>query len=231
MVNKKNSEIIDTLISNYTKLQENENDILVIDKWFQLKENLSKLDEEGINLIIVGDNPGKLEQKHKQYFCEKGSAGKHARTFKKFAECLCSSGNSNFNIIFLNKTPFPSPTTDKLVIDEKVKKSIDLTINALNDFALNKNNKDLIILIVGCSKNKLNEFYYPQLKIKATPDLTLKFAKHFSNGHFMEQLVDNLHLYMKDLKDFNDINLISVLNRMHKETIKKINENFNLEFH
>ena len=204
MINMKNSEIIETLIIKYNNINYNKSlkdDSLVIDTDLQSKENLEKLDKEGIDLIIVGDNPGKSERKKGKYFFEQGSAGKHAHTFIEFAKYLRFSDKRNFNFLLLNKTPFYSSRTENLGIENKIVKSLDFTIEALNNFSLNNN--DLIVLIVGCSKNDLNKLFYPKLKKSTHENLVpkLRFAKHFSNGHFMEQFVNHLHLEMERLMD------------------------------
>jgi len=76
--------------------------------------DLDKINEEAdIKLIIIGDNPGDMEWKHKTYLNENGKAGRSARNFflRNFEKIKICPDN---NIIFFNKTPIYTSKTDGL---------------------------------------------------------------------------------------------------------------------
>ena len=232
----KNSEIIKNLVDNYLTLKnENKDQQIVFDEEFYNKStkkfnerNLMKFDEEGIDLILIGDNPGNAEKKNNEYFSKKGNAGKFARTFLDVYSQFHPKGKENFNFIIFNKTPFTSPTTDKLKTNNCILKSIEFLISAL--IQLSKVNSKVKILIVGYTKgNKLNKLFYNCLYDKITDNLLdkLRFAKHFSHGNFFNQWLE--HDYV-EIKKISEINPEITLQSIHNETIKLIDIDLKLNF-
>jgi uracil-DNA glycosylase len=70
-------------------------------------EDLLKLNPSEVRFILVGDNPGKEEQKAKRYLI--GTAGQGARRF--FEETAHLVDSFDRQVMVLNKTPFFTPST------------------------------------------------------------------------------------------------------------------------
>ena len=211
----KNSEIIENLIYKLKNIPEKELD-LIIDEDLENPDLLKVLDSNGLDYIIVGDNPGNTEKKNNRYFYETGQAGKHARTFVKLMELIELKRDKKIKILFLNKTLFHSPRTHLLEIKQSVLTSFNIMIDALNNFIIS--NENLNILIVGYSKSDLNKGFFPQLQHLGSSNLLehTHFSKHFSNGHFMEQFVSSINV---QLENTSEIDFHTILKTMHNETL------------
>jgi len=228
-----NSQIINELVANYEYLSSNSetSQEIIIDKNLKEPNELTKLDSEGIQFILVGDNPGTKEKINQEYFTRKGnggSAGNYARTFLDIARFYESKRENPFNYLILNKTPFYSSSTKKLNIDSAVEQSIDYVIDTLNKLV--KKNPSLLVLIVGIGKSaKLNQEFFSRLHTSMSVQLgqTLRFAKHFSNGNFHDQWLRNDLIGMKNQ---GVSTLKSNINRIHIESLEVVKRNFKLDF-
>lgn len=233
----KNSDIIKTLVNNYLSIEEDSKgqEIVFDEKFYHTpegfnKQTLNNVDEKGIDFILIGDNPGKQEKKHNQYFYKKGNAGRYAHTFLDIASYYHTFGDRPFSYLIFNKTPFYSNTTDKLNIDDAVIKTCEFLIEALSKFS--KTNPNLVILVVGrYKKNDLNNHFFKLLHNQIKEDFSLnqkiRFGNHFRNGHFFDQWLRNDWIGVKSI---DGSSFHSTLNRIHEETYPKINSDFKLEF-
>jgi len=175
----KTSEIISKLKDNYYKINKNNEQCLVINKEWQ------SINNEKLKIIVVGDNPGEKEKEDCIYFHPEGTAGSKAREF-------LARYYKDDEIIFINKCPFYSPTTNELMINEQSKDAINMslfyTVQAIKELLINSKVK---VLITGCTSNKLNRRFYRLLfkELKDWKDRkNLFFSKHFSRNHFKSQL-------------------------------------------
>jgi len=155
-----------------------------------------------VKLIIIGENPGNSELKHKKYFYEFGRSGKILRA-------LLSSCDNNYDekVMFFNKTPIYSSNIKKLkelrINNENLFDSAELicaeTIS--NIVTELKKTNDLNILFIGLSdgkfkfnkiKNMFEYNYDPNKELFSVffnsffkiTDIEFNIIPHLSNGSF-----------------------------------------------
>ena len=205
--------IFEDLIEKYKQY----NSDIVIDRRWPDKDYLKDINE-GIDLIIVGDNPGKNEKKHNEYFYHKGQAGKQVKTFIDFAKHFYKK---DLSYLYLNKTPCYTKSSAGLEIDAYQELLMEKTVDTLSHFS--DINNELIILIVGYSKIPLNNCFYEILRNKLTNNNSLKdklfFANHFSYGNFFEPLVRHI---TKSSTDSKTIDFIGALKSLQDEVLPKL---------
>lgn len=192
---------------------------------------LLSIDPKKIKYILVGDNPGKNEQKEGIYLC--GRAGERARNF--FEKELVN--NFNEEVLVLNKSPiFTMRTRDIKELSEHgefMKESqrymADLVFNL---HSVNKNMEVFISGFAGCRcskdgkwlkqrknnggyyKSQILPYFFAQLKNNYTnSEMEVKIYKHFSNSHFS-----------KDIKKYNkrDSEIRCVLNNIGSKYFREL---------
>jgi len=161
-----------------------------------LEEDVKK--ESEIKLILVGDNPGRNEQKVGRYLV--GSAGKFAQTFfatakKEFEINNFSEDYFKENVIILNKTPIYSPRTRDLYklrkklhemsgpIADVLEKSQKMMAKILFEFYEALNVPVWIIGYPGMRDGDIFDTYIAELKNKKMRE-RIYFYHHFSFNRF-----------------------------------------------
>jgi hypothetical protein len=209
---KSNQETISNLVLEYEKIKTSLTLVLNEEEWRSVPEK--------IDLIVIGDNPGRSEKKFKKYLIG-ANAGKRGRNFISFA--LKELELSNF--LILNKTPFYSSVTNKLIDDsnKSVEKSIIATISAVKTL-ININPK-IIVIILGHSENIVNEkfFTYLSLNIDNNFRKNLYYISHPSHGHLDAELMSYLYTY---LVNDTPINLLKILEDIKRIKTININEKY-----
>lgn len=66
---------------------------------------------EQLEILLVGDNPGKKEKKNQEYFSPEGMAG---RQMDKFSKAMFGEDYRHRKLLVLNKTPIHTPVTHQL---------------------------------------------------------------------------------------------------------------------
>lgn len=209
---KSNQEIVTELVAEYKKIKTNLTLVLNQTEWNAVSDIL--------DLIVIGDNPGKDEKKLNSYL--RGGAGKRGRKFIEYA--LKNLNLSNF--LILNKTPFYSDTTAKLKEDANgsVEQSIIITLNKLK--LLIDNNPKLIVLVFGIS-GEVNEIFFTRLSdfITDTDKEKLFYLSHPSHGHLDAELMSKLYDYL--LKDM-PINLLHIIHDIKQQKINVLKKKYDV---
>jgi hypothetical protein len=223
---KSNSEILLNLIKKYQEIKNplDKKQPILIDRKHQDVNYRETIDTNGIDLILIGDNPGTKEYKGKEYFRKVGkgaSAGNFAHAFLDQAEYYYSIAKGSFSYLLLNKTPFSTSSTKKIVVNDAVKDSIKELQRALMQFI--NTNPNVIILIVGYNDNDLNKHFYREEVSNWPTELLIKtrFASHFSNGWFHYQWA---RYELKGMKSLGGASISSTLNMINEETCERIKD-------
>lgn len=215
-----NKKILEDLIKEYERVSINNSCNIVIDDRWQNEDYLKDINK-GIDLIIVGDNPGKHEESDGVYFSTNGSAGKQANTFIEFVKHFYKK---KLRYLYLNKTPYHTNSSASLKIDDSQELLMQKTVDALSHFSYINN--ELIILIVGYSKIDLNKCFYEILNNKMSSICTLRnklfFANHFSYGNFFEPFVRHI---TKSSTDSKTIDFIGALKSLQDDVLPRL-ENY-----
>lgn len=172
---------------------------------------------DSIKLILIGDNPGKNEQLHKNQRYLVGQAGKLADNFFKNHKEFKIDFRKN--VIILNKTPIHSAKTKELnfILKNTTDKSLielfeySQIITAQKTFELQQE-LDCPIWLVGYGElhekgifslyaNKLRELYYTTKKKK------VYVFQHFSMNRFSIDLKLNSNPKLSVIENVNNLGL------------------------
>jgi len=189
--------------------------------------NLALKDADEIKLILVGDNPGKDEQKKKGYLI--GKAGKNARSFFYSSPIAKELGIKNFqkNVIVLNKTPIHTPQTKDLyqfrntsesiakVLEEsqKIMAEILFKFHKAADFGVP-------VWIIGYPEMRDGDIFDPYIKklkeLYSDKKMYEKmyFYYHFSYGWFTRNLEDQQKERQVDLKQLGKEYMEDILGKI-----------------
>jgi len=156
-------------------------------------------EEDDINFIIVGDNPGKDEKEKGEYFV--GRAGQLCRKF--FKETL-EIEDFDKTVIVLNKTPISTAKTLDLTNETKFPKEMvaetqcwmaEFSVNLYDALVSAFNRRTFTYQIIGSSLFAPGKLFEPFAKSLEENlyridyhriDLMPCVFKHFSYGHFMK---------------------------------------------
>ncbi|MDD2487633.1 MAG: hypothetical protein PHS92_04670 [Candidatus Gracilibacteria bacterium] len=161
---------------------------------FVLSKELERIDFRKVEIVLVGDNPGKDELKNNEFFSMQGSAGVMAR---KLFNTIYGEESFERNVLVLNKTLFHTNRTAQLkgsngadLLEESQTLMADFLIDFLKE-------KKVPVIVVGFAEMEgFFKTYFSLLKEKGasmnmldsifvTPHFSLSkiFCKH-KNEHW-----------------------------------------------
>lgn len=184
-------------------------------------EDLLRLEPQNIRFILVGDNPGREEQKNCRYLI--GTAGKGARRFFQETAELVTSFEKE--VMVLNKTPVFTPSTMDLGDLAEIKALLEESQKYMASFMVRMQkllNCPLWITGFGGCRNSKGEWnlkpaktrplavFFQSLKEEALKEGAasekIQFFKHFSYANFQKDVhlgdtPKNREEYLQKLND------------------------------
>lgn len=187
-------------------------------------EDLLRLSSQEVRFILVGDNPGKEEQKNRRYLI--GTAGKGARRFFEETAGLVTSFEKE--VMVLNKTPVFTPSTMDLGDLAEINSLLEESQKYMASFMIWMQkllNCPLWITGFGGCRNAKGEWnlkpaktrplgvFFQSLREEAIKkginQKEIRFFKHFSYAHFQkdahqQEIPKNREEYLQKLNKIGD---------------------------
>lgn len=164
-------------------------------------EDLLRLSPEEVRFILVGDNPGREEQKSHRYLI--GTAGKGARRF--FEETVGLVNSFEKEVMVLNKTPVFTPSTMDLGALAEISSLLEESQRYMAAFMIRMQkllNCPLWVTGFGGCRNAKGDWnvkpaktrplgvFFQSLREEAIKEgsdqKNIQFFKHFSYAHFQK---------------------------------------------